>query len=50
MIETIKQILYLATKSKKIWLAPIILGLVFIAFLIITVSLSPTPIFLYPLL
>jgi len=50
MLESIKQLIKLASKTKKIWLIPIILFLVIIALLIITASASPVPIFLYPLI
>ncbi len=50
MIETIKQLLILATKSKKVWLIPLVLTLVIIALLIITAQIAPVPIFLYPII
>jgi len=50
MLESIKQLLYLAAKTDKIWLIPILLLLVIIALLIITAQISPVPIFLYPII
>lgn len=50
MIESMKQILQLALKSKKIYVLPILLFLVIIALLIISASISPVPIFMYPII
>jgi len=50
MFETIKQLLILATKSKKIWIIPIILFLIIIALLIVSAQISPLPIFIYPII
>ncbi|MEJ0021020.1 MAG: DUF5989 family protein [Candidatus Doudnabacteria bacterium] len=48
MFESIKQIFTLLSKSKKIWLIPLLLLLIIIALLIITAQISVVPIFLYP--
>ncbi len=45
-----KQILHLTLKSKKIYVLPILLFLVIIALLIISASISPVPIFMYPII
>lgn len=50
MFETIKQLLILASKSKKVWLIPMVLLLVIIALLIISAQISPLPIFIYPII
>lgn len=50
MLDTLKQLLILATKSNKIWLIPIILMLIIAALLIISAQVSPIPIFLYPII
>ncbi|MBI4974121.1 hypothetical protein HZC27_05945 [Candidatus Roizmanbacteria bacterium] len=50
MFETIKQFFILATKSKKIWIIPIILLLIIIALLIISAQVAPVPVFLYPII
>lgn len=50
MFETIKQILTLGIKSKKIWIIPVILFLVIISLLIISAQISPLPVFLYPII
>jgi len=50
MFETIKQLLILISKSKKIWIVPIILLLVIIALLVISAQISPLPIFIYPII
>ncbi|HJX59408.1 MAG TPA: DUF5989 family protein [Patescibacteria group bacterium] len=50
MIETIKQLITLATKSNKIWLIPLFLLLIIIALLIVVAQISPVPVFLYPLI
>lgn len=50
MFSSIKQLFKLATKSKKIWIVPVILLLIIIALLIIAAQTSPVPIFLYPIL
>jgi len=50
MFETIKQLFLLATKSKKIWIVPVILLLIIVALLVISAQISPLPIFIYPLL
>ena len=50
MLETIKQLIILATKSNKIWLIPLFLLLVIVALIVITAQISPVPVFLYPLI
>lgn len=50
MFETVKQFFILSTKSKKIWIIPVILLLVIIALLIISAQVSPVPVFLYPII
>lgn len=50
MFNSIKQLVSLATHSKKIWIIPIILFLIIIALLIISAQISPLPVFLYPIL
>lgn len=50
MFESVKQLATLATKSKKIWLLPIILALIIVALLVVSANLAPIPIFLYPLI
>lgn len=50
MIEAIRQIVTLLFKSKKVYLIPIILLLIIIALLVISASISPVPIFLYPII
>jgi len=50
MFETVKQLLILTSKSKKIWIVPIILLLIIIALLVINAQISPLPIFIYPII
>lgn len=50
MFESIKQMFILFTKSRRIWLIPIILALVIIALLVISAQVSPLPVFLYPII
>lgn len=50
MLESIKQLLILALKSKKIWIIPIVLFLVILALIIISAQLAPVPVFIYPLI
>ncbi len=50
MFNSIKQLVILASNSKKIWIIPIILFLIIIALLIISAQISPLPVFLYPIL
>ncbi len=50
MFEAIKQILILGTKSKKIWIIPVVLFLVIVALLIISAQISPLPVFIYPII
>lgn len=50
MLEAIKQLVILSSKSNKIWLIPAILLLIIIVLLVIMAQISPLPIFLYPLI
>jgi hypothetical protein len=50
MFDSIKQLLILSSKSRKIWIIPITLTLVIIVLLLISFQLSPVPIFLYPIM
>ncbi len=50
MLEVIKQLFILISKSKKFWLIPIIIALIIISVVIIAAQLSPVPVFLYPLI
>ncbi|OGH11897.1 MAG: hypothetical protein A2857_02230 [Candidatus Levybacteria bacterium RIFCSPHIGHO2_01_FULL_36_15] len=50
MFEAIKQIITLSTKSKKIWLIPLMLLLIIIALLVISAQVSPLPVFIYPII
>lgn len=50
MFSSIKQLGTLITKSKKIWIIPIVLFVVIVALLIISAQISPLPVFLYPIL
>jgi hypothetical protein len=50
MFESIKQIFILGTKSKKIWIIPLVLFLIIIALLVISAQISPLPIFIYPII
>jgi len=50
MRGSIKQLVTLATQSKKIWVLPVVLFLIIIALLIISAQLAPLPVFLYPIL
>jgi hypothetical protein len=50
MGEAIKQIFTLLKKTDKIYLIPILLFLIIIALLIITATISPVPVFIYPLI
>ena len=50
MFEAVRQISILATKSKKIWLLPIVLLLIIIALLIVAAQVSPLPVFIYPII
>ncbi len=50
MFESIRQLLILASKSKKVWLLPIFLLLVVIALLVISAQIAPVPVFLYPII
>ncbi|MBI2033456.1 MAG: hypothetical protein HYT10_03290 [Candidatus Levybacteria bacterium] len=49
MLSSIKQLLTLARKTDKLWLLPILLLLITLALIIISSSISPLPLFLYPL-
>lgn len=50
MIEAMKQILQLLFKSNKIYLIPLLLLLIIIVLLIVSASISPVPIFMYPII
>lgn len=50
MFSSIKQLRVLITKSKKIWIIPILLFAIIVALLIISAQISPLPVFLYPIL
>lgn len=50
MRETISQLWRLARESDKIWILPVILGLIILALLVIGAQVSPLPIFIYPLI
>lgn len=50
MFEAVKQIFILGTKSKKIWIIPVILFLIIVALLIISAQISPLPVFIYPII
>lgn len=50
MFASLKQIFKLISKSKKIWIIPVLLFLVIIVLLVISAQISPVPIFLYPIL
>ncbi|MCL4200623.1 hypothetical protein KJZ67_04795 [Patescibacteria group bacterium] len=50
MFSAIRQLFILATKSKKIWIIPIVLFFVIVALLVISAQISPLPVFLYPIL
>ena len=50
MFESVKQLLILAGKSRKIWIVPIILLLIIIALLVINAQISSLPIFIYPII
>ena len=50
MFESIRQLLILTSKSKKVWLLPIFLLLVIIALLVISAQIAPVPVFLYPII
>lgn len=45
MFESIRQIFILGTKSKKIWIIPLVLFLIIIALLVISAQISPLPVF-----
>ncbi len=50
MFESLKQMYILFTKSRKIWIIPIVLALIIIALLVISAQVSPLPVFLYPII
>ncbi|MBI4134058.1 MAG: hypothetical protein HY475_01395 [Candidatus Terrybacteria bacterium] len=50
MFESVRQLLFLARKTDKIWLIPVILLLIIVALLVVGAQISPLPVFLYPLL
>lgn len=50
MLESIKELTNLASKSKKIWILPIVLFLIIITLVIIAAQASPVPLFIYPII
>ena len=50
MFESVRQLLFLARKTDKIWLIPVILLLIIVALLVVGAQISPLPVFLYPFL
>lgn len=50
MFSSLKQLLILASNSKKIWIIPVILFLIIVALLVISAQVSPLPVFLYPII
>ena len=50
MLESIKQILKLAKKTRYFWLIPLLLFLVIVVLLIVVSAISPVPVFIYPLI
>jgi hypothetical protein len=50
MLESIKQLIQLAKRSKKYWMIPFILMLVIVALLVIVAQISPAPVFFYPII
>lgn len=50
MFSSVRQLFVLATKSKKMWIIPIVLFFVIVALLVISAQISPLPVFLYPIL
>ncbi len=50
MVEVLKQLFTLLGKTDKVYLIPIILLLIIVALLVISSSVSPVPIFIYPLI
>lgn len=49
-MEAIKQLTTLLKKTDKVYLIPIVLFLIIIALLIISATISPVPVFIYPLI
>lgn len=49
-MESIKQLFTLVRKTDKIYLIPILLLFIIIALLVINASISPVPVFMYPLI
>ena len=50
MLETIKQLFILITKTDKMWLIPAFLLLIIIVLVVISAQIAPVPIFIYPLI
>ncbi len=50
MLESIRQLVIMAFKTKKLWIVAIILFLIIIALLVISAQISPLPVFIYPLI
>jgi hypothetical protein len=50
MIETIKQLITLIKRTDKIWIIPFVLLLIIVALVVIAAQISPTPIFIYPII
>lgn len=50
MLQSLRQLVELAARSKKIWIVPLALLLVIVALLVISAQISPVPIFIYPLI
>ena len=50
MFESVRQLLFLARKTDKIWLIPAILLLIIAALFVAGAQISPLPVFLYPFL
>jgi len=50
MLETIKQLFILITKTDKMWLIPVFLLLIIIVLVVISAQIAPVPIFIYPLI
>ncbi|MCE9541026.1 hypothetical protein K8R03_00515 [Candidatus Kaiserbacteria bacterium] len=50
MIQTIKQLILLITKTDKVWLIPVFLFLIIVVLLVISAQIAPVPLFIYPFL
>jgi len=48
-LEILKEIFEYLWKTKKWWLIPVVLLIVIVGLLILIVSTSPVPVFIYPL-